>query len=306
MGWGRQKARVVTLVVAALLGSLVASARDAEAYTAAGDRVFPATLVLPQFAPGDEFYLWADTLPLTPAGDGSGKRQSNFSAVLAKTITPRLGIVVEETWTRLDRVGRGSWSAMQNLDTKLKYLAIDDPAREFLATVGVDREFGGTGAVRVGAFASGATTPRLYLAKGLGDLDIGWLRPLALGGLVGYQVADAAPRPSLFTAGFVAEYSIPYLQSKVQSFPLPAFLRGLTPIAEVQLQVPSGPSFGARTTVLIAPGVSYAGPGWELAAEALIPASRATGRGVGLIAQLHLSLDYLLPDTIGRPLFAAP
>ena len=65
-------------------------------------------------------------------------------------------------------------------------------------------------------------------------------------------------------------------------------------------------SFGARTTVLFAPGVSYAGPGWELAAEVLIPVTRATGRGIGAIAQFHLSLDYLFAETIGRPLFSPP
>jgi hypothetical protein len=306
MRWGKSRSCAAALAgLAATIGAVITSS-DAHAYTAAGDRLFPATLVLPQFAPGDEFYLWSDTLPQTPGGIGAGTRQSNFTAVFAKTLTDRLGVVVDETWTRLDRVGRGTWSAMQNLDTELKYLAIDDPADEFLMTLGVDREFGGTGATRVGAFAAGATTPRLYAAKGFGDFDIGFLRPLAVGALLGYQVADAAPRPNLFTPGFVVEYSIPYLQSKVRSFDLPEFVRGLTPLTEVQLEIPSGTSFGARTTALVAPGVSYAGQGWELAAEALLPTNRATGRGVGVIAQLHLSLDYLLPDTIGRPLFSGP
>ncbi len=63
--------------------------------------------------------------------------------------------------------------------------------------------------MRVGAFASGATTPRVYFGKGLGDLDIGYLRPLAVAGLVGYQIADSPPRPNLVTPGFVVEYSVP-------------------------------------------------------------------------------------------------
>jgi len=74
----------------------------------------------------------------------------------------------------------------------------------------------------------------------------------------------------------------------------------------VQFTVPAGTSFGARTTALIAPGISYAGPGWELGAEALFSGSAATGRGIGGIVQLHLALDYLYPDTIGRPLFTQP
>ncbi len=292
--------------VAALVLAVGSPADQAFAYSATGDRLFPATLVLPQIAPGDEFYIWADTLPQTPSGDGTGTRQSSFTAVYAKTITDRLGVVVEETWTRLDRVAKGSWSAMQNLDTEIKYLAIDDQPREFLLALGLDREWGGTGAQRVGAFSSGATTPRVYFGKGLGDLDIGYLRPLAVAGLVGYQIADSPPRPNLFTAGFVVEYSIPYLRSKVQSLDLPEFVRGLTPMTEVLFTIPAGRSLGARTTALIAPGLSYAGAGWEFAIEGLVPASRATGRGIGAIAQFHLSLDFVAAETIGRPLFSAP
>ena len=283
------------------------AAPHAFAYSAAGDRLFPATSVLPQFAPGDEFYNWIDTLPQTPDGFATPTRVSNFTGVFSKTITDRLGIVIDETWTRLDRVGKDTWSAMQNLDVEIKYLAIDDQPHEFLMTLAVDREFGDTGATRVGAFRSGATTPRLYFAKGFGDIDIAYLRPLAFRALLGYQAADSPPQPNLYTPGFVVEYSIPYLEAKVQTCSLPEFVRHLTPMTEVQFTVPSGTSFGARTTALIAPGVSYAGQGWELSAEALVPATRATGRGIGVIGELHLSLDYLFADTpLGRPLFSAP
>lgn len=307
MGWGAgQHSAASAVAVLAMAVCAGVTARDACAYTAVGDRLFPATLQLPQIAPGDEVYIGANTVPLAGGPAGSGSRQSGVVAVWAKTITDRLGIVIKENWTRLDRVATGSWSAMQNLDTEIKYLAIDNQPHEFLLTFGLDREFGGTGAQRVGAFASGATTPRIYFGKGLGDLDIGTLRPLAIAGIVGYQIADSRPRPNLVTAGLVVEYSIPYLQSKVQSLDLPDFVRGLTPMTEMLLTIPGGRSFGARTTALIAPGVSYAGEGWELAIEGLVPANRASGRGAGAIAQFHLSLDFVFAETIGRPLFSAP
>jgi len=38
--------------------------------------------------------------------------------------------------------------------------------------------------------------------------------------------------------------------------------------------------------------------------EALVPATRATGSGVGGRGQLNVSLDFLFPDTLGRPLLA--
>jgi len=82
---------------------------------------------------------------------GAGIRQSGVAATYGKTITERLGIVVEENWTRLDRVAQHPSSGWQNLDTEIKYLAVIDQPREFLLTLGLGREFGGTGAQRVGA-----------------------------------------------------------------------------------------------------------------------------------------------------------
>ena len=42
--------------------------------------------------------------------------------------------------------------------------------------------------------------------------------------------------------------------------------------------------------------------------EAIVPINRASGTGVGVLAQLHLYLDDMFPTTIGKPLFgtAAP
>lgn len=58
-----------------------------------------------------------------------------------------------------------------------------------------------------------------------------------------------------------------------------------------------------RTIGYIAPGFSYAGEGWQFGLEALLPINHASGRGVGVMAQLYFSLDYLLADTpLGRPL----
>jgi hypothetical protein len=306
MGRGMARARCSAAGAVAAAALVLGLCNGARAYTAAGDRLFPATLVLPQIGPGDEFYVNGSTLPLTGGAPGTNSRANNFSATYNKTITDRLGVVFEENYTTIGRVGQKTAYGWQNFDTAIKYLAIVDQPHEFLFTVGVDREFGGTGAARVGASNSGATTPAVFFGKGLGDLDIGYWRPLAVTGVAGYQIADTRPRPDRITPGFVVEYSIPYLQSKVQSLDLPEFVRGLTPMTEVSFTIPNGPSYGARTTALIAPGISYAGEGWELAIEGLVPETRATGKGLGAIAQLHLSLDYLLPDTLGRPLLSTP
>jgi hypothetical protein len=293
----------VPAVAAAVVLGLCGFPRGTLAYTAAGDRLFPATAVLPQIAPGDEFYTWGWTVPLAGGPVGAPERASNFAAVYSKTITERLGITVEDTWKPIDRVGRGRIQGWTNFEAELKYLVIQSQPQEFLMTLGLNREFA-TGAQRIGASPKGATEPRVYFGKGFGDLDIGYLRPLAVTGQAGYQFADAPPRGDRVNLGFVVEYSIPYLQSKVSSFDLPEIIRGLTPMTEVSIGLPAGRSFGAPTTVMFSPGVSYAGEGWEFHLAALVPATRATAAGAGVIAQLHLSLDYLFPETIGRPLFS--
>lgn len=293
---------ILSLAVALGCGMSVPAAF---AYTATGDRQFPAAVLLPQITPGDEFYLTYNTVPLISSGLGTPDRSSNFTTTYMKMITDNLGIVLEETYSQVGLRGAGRLSGWQNFDAEVKYVALNLPEHEFLMTLGLDRETGGTGATRVGASPSGATTPRIYFGKGLGDLDIGYLRPLAIRGLIGTQFADAAPRPNLITNGLIVEYSIPYLQAKVQSFDLPDVLRGLTPVTEFTMTTPAGKSFGARTTALIAPGFAYAGDGWEFALEALLPATRATGTGVGVTAQLHFALDFLFPNSIGRPLFSS-
>jgi hypothetical protein len=45
---------------------------------------------------------------------------------------------------------------------------------------------------------------------------------------------------------------------------------------------------------------------WQFGIEAMIPMTRATGRGLGVTAQFHVWLDYLFPNSIGRPVFSLP
>jgi len=183
-------------------------------------------------------------------------------------------------------------------------------------SVSVEQEFGGTGTHGATSPPQGAITPGVTFAKGLGDLPIGYLRPLAITGFAGFQAAEGtAPksygesqrRPNLVIAGLSIQYSIPYLVSKVADVNLPTFVRGLTPITEILFSNPAGHGYGQSTAVLVAPGISYTqGTGWEAAIEARIPTTRSAGHGIGVIAQVVLQFDYLLPDSIlGRPIFPA-
>ena len=293
--------------IALMLTCIALFSGPAHAFVAAGDRVFPGTLILPQIAPTDEAYIQGAT-PFSGTPVPLNTRRTDGIWFFGKTLTEGLGIWFRDVYTRLDPAGRNSRYGWQTLTANAQYEAVLDGPHEFLFSVGVDRQFSGTGAARVQPrrFSGvGATTPTIYFGKGLGDLDIGYLRPLAIAGTFGYLIADKSPRPDVATAGFAIEYSIPYLQSKVRAFDIPDLIRGLTPITEFFLTTPAGQSHGVANTALIAPGLTYAGEGWQFGVEALIPMTRATGKGLGVTAQFHVWLDYLFPNGIGRPVFSS-
>jgi len=236
---------------------------------------------------------------MQPLGGAAGEpnRSTNLTATYMKTITDRLGVVIEETYTGIGQSGAGDSVGLAEPRRR------DQVSRRqrFRARVPADPR----ARPRNRRYRRHARR-RLVLRGDVGDLDIGYLRPLAVTGLTGVLIADAAPRPDLVTNRLVIEYSIPYLQSKVHSFDLPEAIRNTTPMTEILFTSPAGKSYGQRTTALIAPGISYAGEGWEFAVEALIPASRATGSGVGVTAQFHVALDFLFSDTVGKPIFSTP
>src|SRR6516164_11234247 len=299
-GWG------ITSLFALAIAGVTPTASSA--YTAAGDRNFPAQLVLPQSGPADAFWVPISTQPFEAVNLDETTRQTAFDLTYSKLITERLGIQLGYGLSHLDRLGDSSvtGTSTQNFHAVLQYEAILDPSHEFLLSVQVDHKFGGTGDQRVGADKHGATIPGVTFGKGLGDLPIGYWRPLAITGFAGYEFGEG-PRTNTFQAGISIQYSIPYLVSKVSNVNMPSFLRGMTPITEVFFANPveRAPDQGTNTTLVVAPGVSYSrGRGWELGIEAMIPTTRATGHGIGVIAQLLVQLDYLLPESvIGRPIF---
>ena len=78
-----------------------------------------------------------------------------------------------------------------------------------------------------------STTPTIFWGKGFGDLPIGILRPLALTGTFGYQIADKKLKAigtdpdsgdplfnngisNQWNGGLSLQYSIRYLQSQVK------------------------------------------------------------------------------------------
>jgi hypothetical protein len=81
-------------------------------------------------------------------------------------------------------------NGFQNLETTFKYRVFKDPAHEFVMSVGLSVEWGGTGARSVGADPFNTYTPTVYFGKGFGDLPdtLSWIRPVAVTGQIGYAI----------------------------------------------------------------------------------------------------------------------
>ena len=287
----------------------------AHAHGIAGDRLFPATLSIDDPAVGDELSLPTFTYqPQSGSGGSPETRSYGYGVEWDKTITQNLGFAINDGYSVIHQQGSNSLYGWNDLVTTLKYQFFENDAHEILMSAGVQREWGGTGALRVGEDATGWTQPTLYAGKGFGDLpaSVGLLRPFAITGELGYQFADVPTansatgpnhNPNFWNAGLSVQYDLHYLQTQVKDYGLPEIVNHLIPLVEFAYATPATTGYGATTTGTIAPGFLYEGGSYQIGVEALIPATKASGTRTGLIAQLHFYLDDIFPTNIGKPVF---
>ncbi len=308
--------RVLTGVIV-----LVACAQ-ANAHCVVGARFFPATLTIDDPCVADE--LAFPTLASFKNGDDPSTRQFDVSAEFSKRITDKFGFSIGTAWTQLSPAGASRVSGFQNLEASLQYQFLTDAARESVMSGALVVEFGHTGSSKIGAESFSAYTPTLYLGQGFGGLpdNMNLARPLAFTGQLGYSIpskssitsidADSGDtiielNPRFLTYGGSLQYSMPYLKANVVDLGLSDFFNRLVPIVEFQFQTPVSNYHGSGigTTGTVSPGVIWVGRNFQVGIEAIIPVNRASGTGVGVIAQLHLYLDDLFPSGIGKPIFSS-
>src|SRR5712671_333180 len=208
----------------------------AVAHEIVGNRFFPATLGIDDPGVNDELSL--PTVDSFKTGDVPPLRQRDISAEFSKRITEDSAISLGSTYTFLgpiDPTAAGA-NGFQNLETTFKYRVYKNPEHEFVMSVGLSVEWGGTGAQGAGADPFNSYTPTLWFGKGFGDLPdtMSWIRPVAVTGQVGYaipgrhstttfgidpdtgdSIADTEFHPRVLNWGGTIQYSMPYLKSAV-------------------------------------------------------------------------------------------
>jgi hypothetical protein len=292
---------------------------SAFAHCVVGNRFFPATLAIDDPCIADELSL--PTISAYKIGDVSAANELDISGEFSKRITNDFGVSVGTTWTRLKMPAAPTAYGFQNVETAFQYQLLKNADHEFAAMASLGVEWGGSGAASVGADPFTTYTPTLDFGKGFGDLpdSAGWLRAFAVTGTIGYAIPGSsststvdldtgdvtvAHNPGILQWGGTLQYSMPYLKSAVIDLGLPDFVNRLIPIVETQFSTPvwNTSDSGTKTTGTVNPGIIYVGGAYQIGVEAIVPINRESGGNIGVIGQLHLYLDDIFPNSIGRPL----
>jgi hypothetical protein len=301
------------------LTTLLLSAAQAHAHGFAGDRFFPATLQTDDPFVADEMSL--PTLTKNPA-DTTGGQSYSVEADIAKRLTPDIGFTAAYSWNYFQPKGAPARYGFAGLKTGAQYQLFIDGPNEFMGLLGLNVNWGHTGAVNHGGADDHTTlTPTFDFGKGFGTLpdSLIWLKPFAITGNLSVDVptkvnSAGALNQNVFNAGFAIEYSLEYLQHHVKDVGLGAPFDRLIPLVEITSATPLNRGFnrgtgstngnGFATTGVVAPGIIWAGQYFQIGAQAIIPYGEGQGHGVGALLQLHFYLDDLFPNSIGRPLLS--
>ncbi|ADG20917.1 hypothetical protein [Paraburkholderia atlantica] len=294
---------LVALIVPAAAAATLLFPSFATAHAVAGNRVFPATMAVDDPGVGDEVNLeFGHVKSLTDDGDNQNTNTTTLE--WDKLITPSFQLSVTGTYVNVNAPNGGSARGFDNFAVGAKYRFYVNEAHEFMASVGVIAELGDTGSKAI-ASPHSALTPTLYAGKGFGDLpdSLKYLRPFAITGTVGPRLTLSSSEPNSIDWGVTLQYSLPYLQNFVQDVGLKAPFSNLIPVVEFPMSTCTGGPCSGHTTGSINPGLIWLNRWGQLGAEAVIPVNHASGKGVGVLLQVHLYLDDVLPNSVGKPLF---
>jgi hypothetical protein len=307
-----------------VLAALVGSAVSAEAHGLIGERFLPATLATDDPFVADELSLPTIFHIQMPAAAGGtpATRFTSLSGEFSKRLSPNLGLSLGGAWDVIAPQGKPDdnntkvLTGFENMDVTLKYVFFKSPAHETLLAAGFSWEVGGTGDnKKVGAEHFDHFVPKLYFGKGMGDLPdaLEWLKPIAVTGVFGWSVPNRVRtqtisvaddgsvdvsrdfNPTVFQWGFSTQYSLQYLQSFVRDIGLPAPFNRMIPLVELPLQTPIDGPNARHTTGTVNPGIIWFGRYVQLGIEAVIPINTASGKNVGVLAQIHFYLDDIAP-----------
>lgn len=263
-----------------------------------GQRFFVESVTVLDPFPSDEM----DLLAFSHQKGADGTNANIFSGGMAKRLSPNLDIGINWEYDELGNTDGSSTRGFNNASVDLKYTMIRVPEHEFLATVALEWEVGGTGNRNITGDSHSNLTPEILFGYGFGDLTdaLQYLRPFGITGQLGIKSTvrnhDPDPSSTSLRYGLVVEYSLLYLQSFVKDIGITWPFNRLVPMVEFAGSSPlDGPSQGDGT-ITAYPGLTWAGRFYQMTVEGIAPLNERSGHS-GVQFLLHLYLDDMFPKT---------
>ncbi len=260
-------------------------------------RDFPKTLIFDEPGIDDEV-----SLPTVIVAPQVGGNETDADFELDKRLTTWMSLQVNIGYTQMPRPREKRAEGWQNTSATLKFVAFSNRKNEQLISLSLIRAFGGSGARQIDSTPVGNTAGAINFGQGFASFMPDALKPLALTGSAGFLFPDqerpGGVQQALASASL--QYSFEVLSNTPGGQSLPRFLHPFIPIMECSFTLPTT---GGGQSGLLAPGLIYAGEGYQLAAEALVPLTKKAGTHTGFIAQLNISLESVGLRALARPLF---
>src|SRR5437870_7849527 len=245
----------------------------AHAHGVVGQRSFIEPFITEDVNPKNEFVIarpeWDH------ARDG---RILSFGFGLEKKISDRFSLTLDSSW--LDITPKPAAdphaSGFDNMGITLKYAFFIDPVHEAIASVALEST-APTGTEKVGAEQNAAFKPFLLYGKGANELPdaLRYLRPLAVQGDAGFEIAIDRARTTALAHNVAVEYSIPYLQQAVRDFALPWPVSNFIADTEFNFEHGVNGEEHGRSKVFTTPGFVYMDQYVELVVAGRFPLNLA-------------------------------
>jgi len=274
----------------------------AEAHGYVGNRFFPATTATDDPFAVDELAFHT----VSWVRDPGHVHTVNASLEFDKEIFPYFAIGFNAAYVYQQPDQGPTVQGWDNIGLTAKLEVWHNEPHEFIMSVGLDADVGGTGNSHIGDSFS-TISPKLFFGKGFGDLpDSAWyLQPFAVTGVFAQSFPFKPDNANTFEWGFAVQYSLIYLQQHVKDVGLPAPFKDMVPLVEFAMETGENRDERGLTTGTINPGVLWVSRAVQLGVEANIPVNSRSGVHVGVTFQAWIFIDDLFPKVFGHPVFGA-
>jgi hypothetical protein len=276
-------------------------AADAYAHGIVGQRSFIEPFVTEDVNPKNELVIarpeWSH------ARDG---RTFSLGFGLEKKLSDTFSLTLDSAWDALSpaAMDEPATHGFNNLGITLKQAFFISPAHEAILSIALEST-APIGTNEVHAEQDWSFKPFVLYGKGFGDLPEGlqYLRPFAVQGDAGPEIALDGPRTTTFVHDIAIQYSLPYLQAAVRDVGLRWPLNDLLPVTEFNfehgLHGEEAGSFSAFATS----GIVYMDSYVELGVAGRFPLNGDANDqfGYGIIGIVDLFIDDIFPWTRRQP-----